>query len=107
MKELGERLKVYVAGPYAQGDPVLNVRRAVLAGEEIVSLGHLPWIPHLNHLWHIIFPHEPDFWYEYDLQWLGSCDVLLRIPGNSPGADREVAFAERHGIKVVYDVKDI
>ncbi len=61
-------MKVFVSGPYTHPDPVVNTRNAILAGEDIVRLGHTPYIPHLNHLWHLVCPHDPMFWYEYDLK---------------------------------------
>ena len=36
---------------------------------------------------------EYETWMEYDLAWLGACEALLRLPGHSPGADREVRYA--------------
>ena len=100
-------LKVYVAGPYAKPDPVINTRNAILAGEEIIKLGYLPFVPHLTHLWHLVEPHEPDFWYSYDLEWLECCDILLRLPGESWGADREVEFAKEHGIQVIFSITQL
>jgi hypothetical protein len=103
----GETVKVYIAAPYTKGDVVQNVRAAVLAAEAVVALGHTPWIPHLNMLWHAIAPHDPDFWYAYDLEFLPLCDALLRLPGESAGADREVAVARELGLPVFKDVADL
>lgn len=80
---------VYVAGPYTKGDLSVNVANAITAGENLSRLGFIPYIPHLTHYWHLAYPHKIDFWYEYDMQWLERCDCLLRIPGDSVGADRE------------------
>ena len=81
---------IYVAGPYSNGDPVLNTRKAIEAGELLIELGFVPFIPHLTHLWHLVSPHEIDYWYDYDNEWLNKCDALLRLPGESEGADAEV-----------------
>jgi hypothetical protein len=89
---------VYVAGPYSGGDIAVNTRNAILAGEEVVKKGHIPFIPHLTHLWHMVCPHEENFWYDYDLVWLAKCDAILRLPGFSKGADREMAMAKQWGI---------
>jgi hypothetical protein len=35
-----------------------------------------------------------------DFDWLRACDVLLRLPGESSGADREAALAREFGIAV-------
>ncbi len=93
-------MKVYIAGPYTLGHVVINVRNAILAGEEVIKLGHIPFIPHLNHLWHLVCPHDPDFWYEYDLLWIIHCNALIRLSGKSKGADREEKQARRYGIGV-------
>jgi len=96
----GERCTrfVYVAGPYTKGDVAVNVREAVRAAEELVALGYEPFIPHLTHFWHCIFPHEVEFWYERDIHWLKKCDAILRLPGESRGADEEMRVAKEHGI---------
>ncbi len=92
---------IFISGPYAKPDPVINTRNAILAGERIVKTGHAPFIPHLNHLWHLLCPHNKDFWYQYDLIWLKKCNAILRLPGESTGADREMKLAKKWGIKEV------
>lgn len=92
---------VYVAGPYTLGDPVLNVRAACAAAEEIVRVGHTPFVPHLSHLWHLISPKPWEYWMDYDKAWLDKCDVVVRLPGESRGADLECARATSSGIPVM------
>ena len=92
---------VFVSGPYSQGDVAQNVRNAVLAADRIRAAGHLPIVPHLNHLWHLISPHEYDYWIQMDLELLELCDVMVRLPGESPGADGEERAARELGIPVV------
>lgn len=100
-------MKIYVAGPYTQGDPVLNVRAAVEAADAIIDAGHIPYVPHINMLWHLISPRPVSFWYGYNLLWLDECDAVLRIPGPSDGADNEVREAERIGLLVYHSVEDL
>lgn len=97
-------MRVYIAGPYSQGDPVLNVRDAITAAETVLAASHSPYVPHLTMLWHLIAPHDVGFWYAHDLEWLAVCDAVLRLPGDSVGADAEVKEAERLGIPVVTSV---
>lgn len=97
-------MKVYVAGPLTMGDPMLNVRAAVLAGLEILSAGHVPFVPHLNLFAHYLVPQPYDTWLQADLQWLAACDCLVRLPGHSPGADREVERARVLGMPVYPDL---
>ncbi len=90
---------IFISGPYAKPDPVINTRNAILAGEKVLKLGHTPFIPHLNHLWHLVVPHDEAFWYAYDLVWLRRCNAILRLPGESKGADREMILAREWGIE--------
>jgi hypothetical protein len=99
--------KVYVAGPYTKGDVALNVRKAIEAGNELTQHGFAAFVPHFTHFWHLLFPHEYQFWIEHDEEWISVCDYLLRLPGDSSGADGEVKFAKEHGIKVFYSMGDL
>ncbi len=100
-------MKVFISGPYTSGDPVINVRNAILAAEKVIEKGHTPFIPHLNHLWHLICPHDILYWYSYDLEWLDICDIILRLPGRSKGASREVSHAKACGKRVIYDINEL
>jgi hypothetical protein len=86
-------MRVYVAGPYSKGDVVLNVRNAIAAADTLLAAGHTPFIPHLTHLWHLVSPKTYEEWLAIDLDWLKCCDALVRLPGESSGADREVVYA--------------
>jgi hypothetical protein len=84
---------VYIAGPYS-GDVVANVRRAVKIGLELWRTGHVAvLIPHLTLLADLVAPMEHDDWYRYDFDQIVHCDAVLRISGDSHGADEEVLFA--------------
>ncbi|MFA6046843.1 MAG: DUF4406 domain-containing protein [Phycisphaerales bacterium] len=91
---------IYIAGPYTGGDVAVNVGKAVGVGDALAESGAVPFIPHLSHFWHLLWPHEWEFWLTQDLAWLAKCDALLRLPGASPGAEREIAEAERLGLPV-------
>ena len=100
-------MKVFVSGPYTLGNKEKNVRQAILTGEEIIKLGHTPFIPHLCHFWDKQSHHEYQYWIDYDLDWLESCDALLRIPGDSIGADNEVKKALILHIPVYYSLAEL
>jgi hypothetical protein len=99
--------KVYVAGPYTRPDPCLNTNRAVHIAEELVAAGYVPFIPHLTHFWHTMVPHTYQFWLDYDMHWLQSCDAVLRFPGESSGADKEVVEADWLGIPVFHSIEEL
>jgi hypothetical protein len=91
-------VRVYVAGPYRKPDPCANTRAAVDAADYLLSFRGLPFeivpfVPHLSHLWHTMSPKPDQFWLDYDLHWLRHCDCVLRLPGESSGADKEEQVA--------------
>lgn len=87
--------KIYVAGAYTNGDVAFNVKKAIELGDALAAIGYSPYIPHLNHFWHMIHDHEAEFWYEHDLEWLAVCDgmVILEPVVESVGVEREIEFA--------------
>jgi hypothetical protein len=91
---------VYVAGPYTRPDPVENTRAAILVGERLYAAGLYAVVPHVNLIQHLVAPKGVDHWYEHDLHALTKCDALLRMPGESTGADLEVEFARRRWIPI-------
>ena len=97
---------IYVAGPYTKGDVVLNVRNAILAADKLAQVGYVPFVPHLSHFWHLLCPRPIEFWYQYDLAWLELCDCLLRLPGESVGADLEVRRAKDLGIPIYWSLEE-
>ena len=103
---MSDVLRIYIAGPYSAGDVALNVRQAVLAGLAIHETGHVPFIPHLFHFAQYLCPQDYAVWCALDLQWLKACHCVLRLAGDSPGADREVEFAMTLGMPVYFTLQD-
>lgn len=101
------RERVYIAGPYTKGDVAENVHRAFKAANDLANLGFAPFVPHYTHFWHLMFQRPYEFWLELDNQFLPFCQALLRLPGESNGAEKEVALAERIGIPVFGDIAAI
>lgn len=98
---------IYIASPYTLGDTVLNVRRQIEAADKLLEMGHIPFIPCLSYLWHLISPKSYEEWLRIGLFWLDACDALLRLSGESKGADEEVAHAILLGIPVYYNIQHI
>jgi hypothetical protein len=80
-------MRVYITGPYSKGDVVINVRNAIRIADLLLAIGHHPFVPHLTHLWYLISPKPYEDWLAIDLVWLRQCECVLRIPGESSGAD--------------------
>lgn len=101
-----EPLRVYIAGPYTRGDVGYNVHNAIVAGNILLQAGHLPYVPHLSHFMHLQKPQSYETWMELDRVWLLQCQALLRLPGDSPGADKEWATAMHSGIPCFAGMED-
>lgn len=101
------RRAIYISGPISLGDKQHNLRQAMDAGHELIKAGFAPLIPHLT----MCLPWEADVahsdWIEVDLPWVASADAVLRLPGESVGADAECDFAFESGIPVVYSVQEV
>ena len=96
--------RIYIAGPYTQGDVAMNVRNAYETANRLADLGFAPFVPHATHFWHMLFPRPYAFWLELDNQFLPCCAGLLRLPGPSSGADKEVHLAQTLGIPVFMEI---
>jgi hypothetical protein len=94
-------MRVYIAGPYTKGDVACNVKRVIDIADEIANLGHIPFVPHLFHFWHLVHPHPKEFWMKMDLIWLANCDILFLLEGESEGTKRETDVAKIWDIPVV------
>jgi hypothetical protein len=46
-------------------------------------------------------------WLGVDLPWVEVADAVLRLPGESSGADAEVAHARKNGVPVYDDVEEL
>jgi hypothetical protein len=105
------RRYVYLAGPISKfpvgGSQFGNVRDAVIVAERLRAEGLVPFVPHLSSLWEMITPVPYEGLMTLDFAWIERCDALLRLPGESPGADREVAHAWAHGVRVFHDVESL
>lgn len=100
-------LAVYLAGPISVGDKLDNIRRALLEGGRLRAAGYATFIPHRDVLDQLVAgPAAYEVLMAEDLEWVERCDVLVRLPGESPGADREVARAREIGRPVFHGVDD-
>jgi hypothetical protein len=104
------RTRVYVAGPLSTGadyyHTCANVKNALAVGDALMALGYAAYIPHLTHYWHLHFNHTWEEWMDQDKAWVLAADALIRMPGESRGADCEVQWAKEAGIPVFDSVKE-
>lgn len=98
---------VYIACPYTLGDVAVNVHNAIQAANKGVELGAIPYIPIWTHFWHLVTPKPWEFWIEMDEYFVSLADIIWRLPGESKGADLEVAQALNEGKAVVYSESEL
>jgi hypothetical protein len=112
-------LLILIAGPYRSGtggDPAAiarNLERLEAAAAPIYALGHVPmigeWValPILRGIDTGATAGDGDVMYETARRLLQHCDAVLRLPGESSGADTDVAIARERGIPVYTDLAQI
>ena len=99
--------KVFISGPYSQGDVEKNVGNAMNMANSLIEHGFAPYCPHLTHFLHINNWQPYERWLEIDNEYLVLCDAVIRIPGESPGAEKEVLLAKSNGIPVFHSLDDL
>lgn len=98
---------VYIAGPMTKGDRIANQRNAIVAADAVLAAGGVPFVPHLGDMWELVSPKPYETWMEYDFEFVDRADILFRIPGESDGADREVARAQDRGLCVATCIDEV
>jgi hypothetical protein len=92
------KVLVYIAGPHTT-----NTRAAMMAWAALQTFGLVPICPHWTMFQHFLTPLPYEAWLDYDRVILSLCDAVLRLPGKSEGADKEVEFATHNNIPVFFN----
>ena len=97
---------VYVSGPITTGGNVpVNVRKGIEAAVELMDLGYVVICPHEKAFgMEMLSPRSYDAWMDYDYSCIRASDAVYRMPAPSRGGDLEVAYAEKIGTPVFFDV---
>lgn len=90
---------VYLAGPITS-NPYGCVRQATEAATLLRDAGVVCFLPQLSVIHQIVSPQPYEDWMTYDFDIIRHCDAVVRLPGESLGADREVVFAREIGVMV-------
>ncbi|MEU4695325.1 DUF4406 domain-containing protein [Actinoplanes sp. NPDC023714] len=104
---------ILIAGPYRSGtgdDPAkmaANLARLEEAAGPIYQAGHVPMIGEWVALPVFRYLLDKDVFYDTAHRLLQHCDAVLRLPGESTGADQDVKIAQERGIPVYYDLAEI
>lgn len=101
-------IKVYIASPYTHGDVAQNVKISFQVADQLRHLDNvMPIAPLRAHFEHLLYPQSYERWMAEDAQYVAWCDALIRLPGKSPGADREVEWAEELNKPVFHTWADL
>ena len=98
---------VYLASPYTKGDVAVNVKAQIDAASQLRDKGFIPFWPLHSHFEHMAHPKPYQVWLDADLYWITKCDCLLRLPGESAGADIEVEYAKANNIPVYFSIEEL
>jgi hypothetical protein len=112
---------ILIAGPYRSGtddDPdrmAANLHRLEEAAWPIFQAGHVPMIGEwvalpVLHSAGATGPLDPlaeKVMYPTAQRLLAHCDAVLRLPGESTGADQDVAIARQRGLPVYHRLEEI
>lgn len=100
-------LLIYIASAYRIGDVADNVAVSMNAGHLIMDMGHAPIVPLLTHFMHIHRRRAYQDWMAVDFIVIPRCDALVRLEGESKGADQEVQLAIDNDIPVLYGLQNL
>jgi len=102
-REQGRRRRVYVCHPFADA-PERNIASVRVISRQLMSAGLLPIAPHLYLPQFVNEATERERALQLCLELLDGCDEL-RVFGDrvSPGMQRELDHARRHGIPVRFE----
>ena len=98
---------VYISSPYSTGDQAVNVRNQMLATDTLMDLGYTTITPLYTHFQHMFKPRDYEDWLQMDIELVKRADVVLRLPGASSGADREVMHALSLGIPIALSIEEL
>lgn len=93
---------VYISGPITKGDKNHNLYQAMVAHKQLLEAGFSV----INPMPSMIYPfnHEIEHlaWLENDLPHVAAAHAVLRLPGESLGAEMECQWAEEKGVPIYY-----
>jgi len=101
------RPRIYISGPITKGDREANFQQAADAQKALIAAGFAVLNPMLTMRLPDAFAIGHDTWIANDLPWVAVADAVLRLPGESRGANIEGEHAAIHGIPVFHDAAEL
>jgi hypothetical protein len=116
-----KNMLILIAGPYRSGtgdDPAkmaANLKRLEAPSHALFRAGHVPMIGEWVALpvWNAAGGERvgddlyEEIFHPVAGRLLALCDAVLRLPGDSKGADNDVRIARERGIPVYYRLEDV
>lgn len=99
-------MRIYLAGPISS-NPEKNLDIALDVSNQVIDKGHNPYMPNYNYYLNAKKVRDYELWMKLDDEWLRQCEAIYRIPGESPGADREMVVAREIGLLVIGHLDDL
>ena len=106
-RENALRPRIYISGPITKGDRDVNFQQAADAHKALMTAGYAVLNPMLTMRLPGAFEIPHDTWIANDLPWVAVADAVLRLPGESRGADIECEHALIHGVPVFCDLPSL
>ena len=102
------RKRIYISGPLtSSGNVNENLERAMGAARALIDAGFAPFCPHLMCRVDPAEEYPHATWMEVELPWVSVADAVLRLPGESVGADLEADHARKLGVPVFRSIVDL
>lgn len=100
---------IYVAGPLTATTDryIQNVSKMLNVAVNLRRLGHCPYVPCMDILLGLIAGDwEYKDYFDMNFAFIGKCDALFFME-SSPGADRELEYAKKLGLKIFYKLSEV
>ncbi len=101
-------IKVFIASPYRTGDMSSNIRLQSDIYSGLMDLGFAPYGSIVSSLsQHIAHPKPHEEWVKIENEFISVCNCVLRVGGESKGADECVNYAKSLKKEIFYSINDL
>ena len=104
---MNERTIIYISGPISKGSWQGNYEQAEIAMRELIERGYSPINPMMTMKMDDAEDITHATWMAIDLPQVRVSAAVLRLPGESIGADTETSHASLYGIPVFFSIDEL
>lgn len=102
-----DRPIVYISGPITKGNKNHNIFQAMEAHQRLLLLRFSVIDPMPSMLYPFNNEIEHQAWLENDLPHVRVASAVLRLPGESLGAEMECLYAEQCGVPIYHSIEEL